>query len=753
MSRPNERDIARKLAEREDFEPPAGLLEKIKSEIPAEISVGTAVPGTAKGNVMPIRQRWLIAASLILAVGAGALGLRVLQSERGRLESQSYGAPAAPAPVGREEAAKSAPIITEKESNRRSPAPQPVPEASQDSQLKQSFAVAPETGAGPAQPAEPSDKQQKDLQALGYVAESRAQTEGARQDQPASRTFRGGSPRVERDNTPLSPPAPPPPAKPAVEKLRVEQGVAGSVSGGVHGGVVGGVVGGVPGPAPAEEPQRAMAESVSRGRLNRPAVMAESNGMVADKKEKDGKAYDAVRFKSAGTNPFVDTKVDHLSTFGLDVDTASYTVARRYIADGNLPDPNSVRIEEWVNYFDYGDPAPARGEDFAIRAEGAPSPFAHGPQYRLLRFNVKARQIQAGKRRPAVLTFVVDVSGSMDREDRLGTVKQSLSLLLAQLRPDDRVGLVVFGDNARLMLEPSNDREALRQAIERLTPEGSTNTEEGLAMGYDVAGRNFRMNAVNRIILCSDGVANVGRTGPRAILERIGREARRGIELTTLGFGMGNYNDQMMEQLADKGDGRYAYIDNLDEAKRVLVDELTGTLQTIAKDAKVQVEFNPVVVARYRLLGYENRAIADERFRDETVDAGEVGAGHSVTALYEIELRADAPHWEQPVATLHLRYKVPEVGNVTETIRRVGFQDFAPNWEAASPSLRLASLVAELAEVFKGSPWAKSDDLGDVARRLREVVRQLPGNAKVGELADLAEKAARIKAGQRREEE
>jgi Ca-activated chloride channel homolog len=731
MSRPNERDIARKLAEREDFEPPAGLLEKIKSEIPAEVSVGTAVPGTAKVIPMPTRQRWLIAASLIMAVGAGALGLRVWQSDSRRLESQaeSQKAPAAPAPVRSEEAAKPAPIFVEKEANRQSPEPQPVPEVSQDSQLKQSFAVAPETGGAPAPSAEASDKLRKDLQALGYVSESRAQSEGARGNLPAS-------------------PPPPPAAKPAAEAeiVKVEQGEAGSVSGGVHGGVVGGVVGGVPGPVPSEEPQTVMAESLSRGRLNRLT-------MAAEKKEKDGKAYDAVRFKSAGTNPFVDTVADHLSTFGLDVDTASYTVARRYINDGNLPDPASVRVEEWVNYFDYGDPAPARGEDFAIRAEGAPSPFAHGPQYRLLRFNVKAGQIKAGRRLPAVLTFVVDVSGSMNRENRLGLVKQSLSLLLGQLRPDDRVGLVVFGDNARLLLEPTNDREAIRQAIERLTPEGSTNTEEGLVMGYDVAGRNFRMNASNRIILCSDGVANVGQTGPRAILERIGREARRGIELTTLGFGMGNYNDHLMEQLADKGDGRYAYIDTLDEARRVLVDELTGTLQTIARNAKVQVEFNPVVVARYRLLGYENRAIADERFRDETVDAGEVGAGHSVTALYEIELRADAPHWEQPVATLHLRYKVPQGGATIETFRRVGFENFAPTWEAASPSLRLAGLVAELAEVFKGSPWAKSDDLGDVARRIREVVRQLPGNAKAGELADLAEKAARIKAGQRREEE
>jgi Ca-activated chloride channel homolog len=717
MSRPNEREIARKLAEREGFEPPAGLLEKIKSEIPPEISVGTAVPGTAKGNAMPVQQRWLIAASLIMAVGAGALGLLVSQRE-GRLESRAQTEEAAPAVPEKVEATKRAPLS----------APTGPPAAPPAARISQDAVEAPAAEPAPSTPpAEPLAEQRKDLE-----SQDKANLQSPLQMAVA-------------ESVP-APPPPPAPAKPSVEASRIEGGVVGGVAGGVPGGVVSGVVGGVPGPVPAEELQRRRVQHV---------VAAESPMLDAraEKKEKDGKAYDAVLFKSAGTNPFVDTTVDRLSTFGLDVDTASYTVAREYIGDGNLPDPASVRVEEWVNYFDYGDPAPARGADFALRAEGAPSPFAQGPQYRLLRFNIKARQIQAGGRRPAVLTFVVDVSGSMDQQNRLGLVKQSLSLLLDQLRPDDRVGLVVFGDTARLLLEPSNDREVIRQAIQRLTSEGSTNTEEGLSMGYDVAGRNFRMNASNRIILCSDGVANVGRTGPQAILGRIGREARRGIELTTLGFGMGNYNDHLMEQLADKGDGRYAYIDTLDEARRVLVEQLTGTLQTIAKNAKVQVDFNSVVVARYRLLGYENRAIADDRFRDETVDAGEVGAGHSVTALYEIELRANAPHWEQPVATLHLRYKVPEVGNVTETIRRVGFEDFAPTWEDASPALRLASLVAELAEILKGSPWAKSDDLGDVARRLRAVVKQLPGNAKAGELADLAERAARIKAGQGRREE
>jgi Ca-activated chloride channel family protein len=445
----------------------------------------------------------------------------------------------------------------------------------------------------------------------------------------------------------------------------------------------------------------------------------------------------------------VDTAVDRLSTFGLDVDTGSYTVARRYLADGSLPDPRSVRVEEYVNFFDYGD-APPRQGDFAIRAEGAPSPFTEGGNYRLLRFNIRGREVSPANRRPVVMTFVVDVSGSMDQENRLGLVKKSLALLLDQLKPTDRVGLVIYGDDARVLLEPTNDKEAVRRAIESLHPEGSTNAEAGLLAGYDVAGRHFKMNAANRIILCSDGVANVGRTGPLSILGRIGREARRGIELTTLGFGMGNYNDNLMEQLSNKGDGRYAYIDTLDEAKRVLVEEVTGTLQTIAKNAKVQVDFNPEVVAKYRLLGYENRDIADARFRDETVDAGEVGAGHSVTALYEVELKPGAPA-EGLIATLHLRYKTPEVGNVTETAKKLRVADLASSWEAASPGFRLAGLVAEFAEILKQSPWAKGSDLREVHRRAQAVSKELAQGKKVAqvtEFVDLVGRAARVKAGE-----
>jgi Ca-activated chloride channel family protein len=687
MSRLFEREIARKLAEREDFEPPAGLLEKIKNEIPPEVAVGTELPGERR-NVMPSRQRWLIAASLIAMVGAGVFALRLRQQS--------------PAPATAVSEPRPAPAAVKRESDAVRPPAAPAPVEAEEAAKGRAwgpFAVLSPPSPPPPPPRRPREKKEVDeLRHLGYLGNFDDQ----RLDQAAA-------------------------APAAIPEPAAESGVEMGVPGGVVGGVVGGTPGGV---VAAGEPVWVGGEAQGiKFRGGRPRAEAEK--LVA-----------SVVSKSAGINPFVETADDALSTFGLDVDTASYTVARRYLTDGNLPDPRSVRVEEFVNFFDYGDPPPARG-DFAIKAEGGPTPFLQGERHRLLRFNIRARQVSAEKRRPAMLIFVVDVSGSMDQGNRLGLVKQSLSLLLDQLRPTDRIGLVTFGDEARVLLEPTSDREAVRAAIDRLAPEGSTNTEAGLTVGYEMADRNFKLNAANRIILCSDGVANVGRTGPYAILGTIGREARRGIELTTLGFGMGNYNDHLMEQLADRGDGRYAYIDTLDEAKRVLVEELTGTLQTIAKDAKVQVELNPAVVARYRLLGYENRDIADERFRDDRVDAGEIGAGHGVTALYEIELRPEAAAGGL-VAALHLRYRAADAGNTAEAIKKLHVSELAPSWEAASPGFRLAAVVGQFAEILRQSPWAKGD-LSTVAREARRAAGELAKGGKASELADLAAKAARIR--------
>ena len=311
--------------------------------------------------------------------------------------------------------------------------------------------------------------------------------------------------------------------------------------------------------------------------------------------------------ESSGVNPFIDTEDDHLSTFALDVDTGSYTIARRYVTDGNLPPEDAVRVEEFVNYFDQDCAYPPEGQAFAIHVDGASFPFAETERYRMIRIGIQGYAVPAEERKDVSLTFVIDVSGSMDMENRLELVKRSLELLVEQLRPTDAVGIVVYGSEARVVLEPTSGAEkgAILEAIYALHPEGSTNAEAGLRLGYQQALSGFKPDGINRVILCSDGVANVGNTGAGSIWEAIKGYASEGVTLTTVGFGMGNYNDVLMEQLADNGDGFYAYVDTLKEAERLFVENLTSTLQVIAMDAKVQVDFNPEVVARPGDLGFD----------------------------------------------------------------------------------------------------------------------------------------------------
>jgi Ca-activated chloride channel homolog len=454
-------------------------------------------------------------------------------------------------------------------------------------------------------------------------------------------------------------------------------------------------------------------------------------------------AFDSMFFKSYGVHPFITTTEDALSTFAVDVDAGSYTVMRRYLELGHLPPPEAVRVEEFVNFFPQGYPQ-FHNQDFRILIDGAPSPFGSG--YHLVRIGIKGREVVERERKPAQLTFVIDVSGSMKREDRLELVKQALNLLVDQLRHDDEVGLVVYGSRGQVLLEPADgsERERFLDAISRLRPEGSTNAEEGLRLGYDMARRHYRSNAINRIILCADGVANVGRTGPESILKEVRSESERGIHLTTIGFGMGNYNDVLMEQLADRGDGSYYYVDNLDEARRVFVENLTGTLQTIAKDAKVQVEFDSTRVLRYRLLGFENRDVADQDFRNDQVDAGEIGAGHEVTALYEVKL---APRVGRgTLATVRFRYARPEDEDgpqVHEIEKRYDSSMLARRFENAAPEFRLDAAVAEFAEILRGSYWAKGSKLSDVLA----VARKAAGNlrsAVATEFVTLVEKSAAL---------
>jgi len=436
----------------------------------------------------------------------------------------------------------------------------------------------------------------------------------------------------------------------------------------------------------------------------------------------NGDAYDAMFFKDYGTNPFVFTINDHLSTFAIDVDDASYIMTRSYLEGGNLPPDEAVRTEEFINHFKYNYESPEEGP-FSINIEGAPSLF--GENCQLLRIGIKGDVIAPENRKAANLVFVIDVSGSMGREDRLGLVRKSLRMLVDNLRHDDEVGIVVYGSRGRVVLEPTsiNDKQKILSAIEWLRPEGATNAEEGLRLGYQMAERNFEKGKINRIILCSDGVANVGVTKAEDILDWIKGYAEKGITLTTVGFGMGNYNDILMEKLGNKGNGFYAYIDDFAEAKKIFLDNLTGTLQVIARDVKIQVDFNPEVVLSYRLLGYENRDVEDKKFRDDKEDGGEIGSGHQVTALYEVMFK-DKPKREH-VAKFFIRYRNPDnMEDVDEQMVVINMDDFRPLFNRCSVDFKLAAAAAEFAEILGKSYWAKESKLSEVRELAKEIFRQ-----------------------------
>ena len=453
-------------------------------------------------------------------------------------------------------------------------------------------------------------------------------------------------------------------------------------------------------------------------------------------------AYDDVFFKEYGTNPFIDTEDEHLSTFGMDVDTASYSVTRRYLRDGHLPPPEAVRVEEFVNTFDYNYMPPSDGA-FVVHIEGSPSRFGEGERLQLLRIGIQGRIIPDENRKDAILTFVIDVSGSMAIENRLGLVKRSLTLLVEQLRHGDKVAIVVYGTDARTVLPHTGieAREEILDAINALEPESVTNAEAGLHLGYTLALQNARSGSINRVILCSDGVANVGATGSDAILKKIRSHVEEGITLTTVGFGMGNFNDILMEQLANNGNGSYAYVDNLNEAKRVFVENLTGTLQVIAKDAKVQVDFNPQTVSRFRLIGYENRRLSHDDFRDDDVDAGEIGSGHSVTAFYEIKLHQGATG---QLAAVFVRYENPDTHSVSEISENIFTTELKSTFEATSAQFQLAASIAEFAEILRESYWAQEGSLEAVQQTIEEIQLQI-SNEQIDELTHLVSQAISLK--------
>ena len=446
-------------------------------------------------------------------------------------------------------------------------------------------------------------------------------------------------------------------------------------------------------------------------------------------------------FRDYGVNPYVETYQDHLSTFALDVDTASYTVARRYVQEGNLPPADAIRVEEFVNFFkqDYALPSNVA---FGLYADGAPSPFYHDGSY-LLRFGVQGYAVPEAQRKPLNLTFVIDVSGSMEEQGRLEMVKQSLTMLVDRLRPVDTVAIVAYTTDAWVELNPTSgaNRTAILNAIYSLQPLNTTNVEAGLRLGYQLAAQIYRADATNRVILCSDGVANVGNTDPSAILEFVHGYTDEGITLTSVGVGMGNFNDVLLEQLADKGDGNYTYVDNLQEAQRALVDNMVSTLQVIALDAKVQVDFNSEVVQRYRLIGYENRAVADSDFRNNAVEAGGLGAGHAATALYAVQLK---PGGTGRLATMQLRWQDPDTRQITEINGNVNTWDLAQSFESASPWYQLDVVVMQYAEILRRSPWAEGCSLREVARYASRLPELIPNDPDVAEFAQLAARAARM---------
>jgi len=415
-----------------------------------------------------------------------------------------------------------------------------------------------------------------------------------------------------------------------------------------------------------------------------------------------------------------------VSTFSIDVDTASYSNVRRMLLnEGRLPPKDAVRVEEMINYFDYNYPVPsAVDQPFSVVTEVAPAPW--NDDLHLLSIGLKGYEPQAKKRPDANLVFLIDVSGSMQSRNKLPLVKRSLRLLTKKMRKSDRIAVVVYAGAAGVALESTSgdEKRKIFRAIDKLQAGGSTHGSAGINLAYQVAEDHFIEDGINRVIIASDGDMNVGITNIQELIELIGEKRKSGIALTTLGFGTGNYNDGLMEQLADAGDGNAAYIDNLKEARKVLVTEMASTLLTIARDVKIQIEFNPQQVAEYRLIGYENRLLNREDFTNDKVDAGDIGAGHTVTALYEIALvGSDAARIEplrysgngevsvdeagSELAFVKLRYKRPGESASIEMSRAIEKTSVVSEFTRASEDFRFASMVAGFGEQLRGTRYSE----------------------------------------------
>ncbi|MCC4623687.1 VWA domain-containing protein [Xanthomonas campestris pv. nigromaculans] len=436
-------------------------------------------------------------------------------------------------------------------------------------------------------------------------------------------------------------------------------------------------------------------------------------------------------YQTLSDNQIVQTAANPVSTFSIDVDTGSYSNVRRFLSAGTLPPVDAVRVEELINYFRYDDPAPADGKPFAVRTELAPTPWNNDSL--LLRVGVAGRAIATADLPPANLVLLVDVSGSMESPDKLPLLQSSLKLLVRQLRAKDRITLVTYAGNTAVVLPPTpgDQQGRIIEAIDTVQSGGSTAGASGIELAYKAAQQGYLRGGINRILLATDGDFNVGVTDFDQLKGMVAEKRRSGVALSTLGFGTGNYNDTLMEQLADAGDGAYAYIDSPLEARKVLTHELGATLATIARDVKIQVEFNPDTVKEYRLIGYENRALQREDFNNDQVDAGEIGAGHTVTALYEITptdghasvdpLRyattTTAPRQQRAVdselAHVKLRYKLPDAqrSQLLDTVVR---SDQRRALNATSDAFRFSAAVAGFGQRLRGGSQLRGWDYPQV---------------------------------------
>jgi Ca-activated chloride channel family protein len=417
-----------------------------------------------------------------------------------------------------------------------------------------------------------------------------------------------------------------------------------------------------------------------------------------------------------------------VSTFSIDVDTGAYSNVRRMISAGTLPPKDVVRAEEMINYFTYDDKLQETDVPFSVYSEVGPTPW--NADSHLMRVSLKASAMPKSEMKSNNLVFLIDVSGSMQSPDKLGLLKKSLKLLVKQLDKDDSVSIVVYAGASGMVLEPvaANQQLKIEEALDQLQAGGSTNGASGIRLAYQAAQQAFIEGGNNRVILATDGDFNVGTVDHNALLDLIEKQRKHGIFLTTLGFGQGNYNDHLMEQLADHGNGNYAYIDNLMEAKKVLVDEIGSTLETVAKDVKIQVEFNPAVVTEYRLIGYENRQLEREDFNNDKVDAGEIGAGHSVMALYEISLKGektviealrysqDSPYnridqqLAGELAHIRLRYKPVNSDKSVLTSFQVKVDSIKKQLSSTSEDYRFASAVAAFSQKLRGGKYLNDYD-------------------------------------------